>query len=84
MRLLKINRFNIGEHCEHGPLVAGQAQEVYTLGEHCNRCQRGTCGAAPGQEIFHCPQLSQRRMDLNGDFTACQPQSHAAPLPVAA
>lgn len=84
LRLLKVSRFDIGEHCEHSPMVAGQSQEVYTLGDHCSSCQRGTCDAAPGQEIFHCLQLSQRRVAMGGDFAAQQSKRHEASMPVAA
>lgn len=84
LRLLKVNRFNISEHVEHGPLVAGEAQEVFTLGDRCKRCQRSACDAAPEQDIFRCPEISQRRPSMKGNFTACQPQRHASPVPGAA
>lgn len=81
LRLLKVKRFNIGKHCEHGPFAAGQAEEVYTLGDHCRRCKRGSCGATRGQEIFHCPQLSQRRLAMSGDFPVRPPLRHASLMP---
>lgn len=84
LRLLKVNRFTIGEHCEYGPFVAGQAQEVYTLGDQCKNCQRGTCDATPGEEIFHCLQLSQRRLAMSDQSAASQMQHHAAPVLMAA
>lgn len=82
LQLLKVNRFNIGEHCEHGPLVAGQAHEVYTLGDHCKNCHRATCGAAPGEEIFPCLQLSQRRLSMSHPMA--ETQHHQAAVPLAA
>lgn len=87
LRLLKVRRFNIGEHCEHGPFIAGHGQEVYTLGDRCSHCQRGDCEATSDQAIFHCPQLSLRRLAMNSDLPARPPQCHAAraprPLPLA-
>lgn len=78
LRLLKVKCFNIGKHCDADPCVEGQAQEVYTLGDRCNHCQRGACEAALGQHIFHCPQLSQRRLSASSTFMAHPPQHATA------
>lgn len=37
--LLKVARFSIDDQCEYGHVVAGQAQEVYALGDGCNLCK---------------------------------------------
>lgn len=69
LRLLNANRFNVGEHCEHGLMVAGQAQEVYPLSDCCRRCQRDSCGAAHGQDFSlpaTYPEASGREWLLSG------------------
>lgn len=82
LRLLKVDRFMIGEHCEHGLFIAGQAQEVYTLGHGCHACDRTQCGAAIDQDIFQCLQLTQHRLAINRDTHSALGQRQDTPAPV--
>jgi len=84
LRLLKIERFTVGEHCQHALFVAGDAQEVYTLGDRCSTCDHARCSGGIQQDIFQCLQLTERRLLLNRatrqDRQQVSLQSAPAPL----
>ena len=82
LRLLKVDRFMIGEHCEHALFIAGQAQEVYTLGQGCRACDRTQCGAAIHQDIFQCLHLTQQRLAMKPDTHSTFGQLQHTPAPV--
>lgn len=84
LRLLKVERFMIGEHCEHALFISGQDQEVYTLGERCGTCDRKQCGAAINQDVFQCLELTQHRLAMNRDNHSSfgQLQDTSAPMPL--
>ncbi len=84
LRLLKVQRFTIGEHCERDGFVATKAQEVYTLGGSSSRAQRGADGSTAGKKGLPCLQLSQRRLVMGSEAAPRQPARHQASEPVAA
>ncbi|MBB1075937.1 hypothetical protein HUU62_16150 [Rhodoferax sp. 4810] len=84
LRLLKVDRFNIGESCEQDRFVVTQAQEVYTLGSRNSSAQRGRGGNASGPAVFQRLQISQQRLIMGSDVSPSQLSRQKASAPVAA
>jgi hypothetical protein len=65
LRLLKVDRFKIGEHCQRDAGLVWPDHEVFTMGDKCKRCSAQDCPGRQGQDIFQCQQQTQKLLFLS-------------------
>jgi len=75
LRLLKVDRFKIGEHCQRDAGLVWQDHEVFTMGDKCKSCSAQVCPGRQGQDLFQCQQQTQKLSFLK----RCAPLSSNEP-----